>query len=68
MKWPPRGGASLQRSSAVALPAAPDGPGPGDVAPPFTLRHRFGTDVSLADVVAEGPVLLAFYVFDFGFV
>ena len=38
----------------------------GDRAPDFTLRHTFGTEVSLADTLERGPVLLVFYVFDFG--
>ena len=42
------------------------GPGVGDVAPNFTLRHTFQQDVTLGTYVARGPVVLAFYVFDFG--
>ena len=44
------------------------GPGPamGETAPDFTLRHTFEHDVPLRDVLASGPTLLAFYVFDFG--
>jgi peroxiredoxin len=38
----------------------------GDRAPDFRLRHTIGTEVSLAETVARGPVLLVFYVFDFG--
>jgi hypothetical protein len=50
----------------------PDGtiPGPpavGDQAPDFTLRHTFGRDLNLYATLAGGPVLLVFYVFDFGF-
>ena len=41
-------------------------PDVGDRAPDFRLRHTFGTDVGLAETLAGGPVLLAFYVFDFG--
>ncbi|HUY52464.1 MAG TPA: hypothetical protein VMV92_43295 [Streptosporangiaceae bacterium] len=44
------------------------GPGTGDHAPEFTLRHTFTEQVSLADRLKRGPVVLAFYVFDFGFV
>jgi peroxiredoxin len=42
-------------------------PGPGDPAPPFRLRRSFEEKVSLEDLL-EGrrPLLLAFYVFDFG--
>jgi peroxiredoxin len=41
-------------------------PDVGDPAPQFRLRHTFQEDVSLADLLADGPALLAFYVFDFG--
>lgn len=42
------------------------GPAVGDVAPLFVLRRTFTERVSLADVLHDGPVVLAFYVFDFG--
>jgi peroxiredoxin len=45
----------------------PGTPGVGDLAPGFTLRHTFTEQVSLADRRGRGPVVLAFYVFDFGF-
>jgi peroxiredoxin len=38
----------------------------GDRAPGFRLRHTFDRSVDLADTLQRGPVLLAFYVFDFG--
>jgi peroxiredoxin len=42
-------------------------PGVGDPAPPFRLRRSFEEKVSLEDLLADGrPLLLAFYVFDFG--
>ncbi len=43
------------------------GPGVGDRAPSFDLRKTFEDKVSLEDLL-EGhrPLLLAFYVFDFG--
>jgi peroxiredoxin len=43
------------------------GPGVGDPAPSFRLRKTFEEKVSLDDLL-EGhrPLLLAFYVFDFG--
>jgi peroxiredoxin len=47
--------------------AAPAPPAVGDPAPDFTLRHTFGHDLNLHAALSEGPVLLAFYVFDFGF-
>lgn len=40
----------------------------GDRAPGFTLRRTFNEDVALDDVLAKGPALLIFYVFDFGHV
>jgi len=44
-----------------------DRPGVGDPAPPFLLRKTFEEKVSLDDLLAAGrPLLLAFYVFDFG--
>jgi peroxiredoxin len=47
---------------AVAPPAA------GDAALDFTLRHTFDDDVNLRATLRRGPVVLAFYVFDFGHV
>jgi hypothetical protein len=43
------------------------GPGVGDRAPSFRLRKTFERKVALEDLL-EGhrPLLLAFYVFDFG--
>jgi peroxiredoxin len=41
-------------------------PSPGDRAPAFRLRRTFDEDVSLDDLLARGPCLLVFYVFDFG--
>jgi len=38
----------------------------GDTAPDFTLRRTFEESVSLAELLGRGPVVLAFYVFDFG--
>jgi peroxiredoxin len=46
-----------QRSTAVEV---------GDRAPGFTLRHTFDESVGLAERLDQGPVVLAFYVFDFG--
>jgi len=42
--------------------------GIGDLAPDFELRRTFEESVRLGDLTARGPVLLVFYVFDFGFV
>lgn len=38
----------------------------GDAAPDFTLRRTFEESVSLGDLLARGPVVLVFYVFDYG--
>jgi peroxiredoxin len=38
----------------------------GDRAPLFTLPSSAGQPVSLADSLARGPVVLAWYLFDFG--
>lgn len=42
------------------------GPATGEPAPDFTLRHTFDHEVRLSEALTGGPVLLAFYVFDFG--
>ncbi len=38
----------------------------GDGAPEFTLRRTFEESVVLSDFLARGPVVLVFYVFDYG--
>jgi peroxiredoxin len=40
--------------------------GVGEQAPPFTLPASTGDSVSLSDWLARGPVVLLWYVFDFG--
>jgi peroxiredoxin len=42
------------------------GPDVGDRAPEFALRRGLNEVVELRGLLARGPVLLAFYVFDFG--
>jgi peroxiredoxin len=42
------------------------GPAVGEPAPEFVLRRTFEESISLADLRSQGPVVLAFYVFDFG--
>jgi len=42
------------------------GPSVGDVAPEFTLRRSFDESITLSDLRGRGPVVVAFYVFDFG--
>ena len=41
-------------------------PAVGDAAPSFSLRKTFDENVTLEELLARGPLLLAFYVFDFG--
>jgi peroxiredoxin len=38
----------------------------GDRAPLFSLPSSTGQPISLADHLANGPVVVAWYVFDFG--
>jgi peroxiredoxin len=38
----------------------------GDTAPLFTLPSSTGQPVDLAEALARGPVVLAWYLFDFG--
>jgi len=42
--------------------------GVGDRAPAFRLRRTFEESVGLEQLIAGGPALLLFYVFDFGHV
>ena len=52
--------------TTVTSSTTPPRPAVGDRAPDFTLRHTFTEQVTLADRWRRGPVVLAFYVFDFG--
>jgi peroxiredoxin len=52
--------------ASVTHSTTPPRPAVGDRAPDFTLRHTFTEQVTLADRWQRGPVVLAFYVFDFG--
>lgn len=38
----------------------------GDTAPDFTLRWTFDRSFTLSEALVSGPVLVVFYVFDFG--
>lgn len=38
----------------------------GDRVPLFTLPSSLGEPVALADLLQKGPVVLAWYLFDFG--
>jgi peroxiredoxin len=40
--------------------------GVGDRTPLFTLPSSLGRPVALADCLRDGPVVLAWYLFDFG--
>lgn len=42
------------------------GPHVGDAAPDFTLPRSLDATLTLSQCLAHGPVLLHFYVFDFG--
>jgi peroxiredoxin len=42
------------------------GPQVGDAAPDFTLPRSLEATLTLSECLAHGPVLLHFYVFDFG--
>ena len=42
------------------------GPGVGELAPDFGLRRGPDEHVRLRELLERGPVLLVFYVFDFG--
>jgi peroxiredoxin len=46
----------------------PGRPGVGESAPDFNLRRTFEESVHLGTLLGHGPVVLAFYVFDFGHV
>ncbi len=48
----------------MAEPSSPMGI--GEPAPDFTLRHTFDADVTLTSLLERGPVVVVFYVFDFG--
>ncbi len=52
------------RTESVSASGA--APGPGDPAPAFSLRQTFERHVDLTELTARGPVVVAFYVFDFG--
>ena len=52
--------------TTVTPSTTPPRPAVGDRAPDFTLRRTFTEQVTLADRWSRGPVVLAFYVFDFG--
>jgi hypothetical protein len=42
------------------------GPQVGEAAPDFTLPRSLDAVLTLSECLAQGPVLLHFYVFDFG--
>ncbi|MGH8951804.1 MAG: hypothetical protein ACRDX9_10290 [Acidimicrobiia bacterium] len=49
----------MDQTASTALPT-------GARAPSFSLRRTFEETVSLDDLLRRGPVVVAFYVFDFG--
>jgi len=49
----------MEQTASTALPI-------GAKAPSFSLRRTFDETVSLDDLLRRGPVVVAFYVFDFG--
>ena len=49
----------VDQMASTALPI-------GSKAPSFSLRRTFEETVSLDDLLRRGPVVVAFYVFDFG--
>jgi hypothetical protein len=57
-------GEVLKESPMAATPSEPLDV--GDRAPHFTLRRTFQESVDLDDLLEHGPVVVAFYVFDFG--
>lgn len=48
------------------MTAQPAAPAIGDTIPDFTLRRTFEESISLSELRRHGPVVMAFYVFDFG--
>lgn len=44
----------------------PSGLAVGEIVPDFTLRRTFEESFSLSELRRRGPVVVAFYVFDFG--
>ena len=63
--WPPgyqAGGPDTNTEEEVFMP----GPQVGETAPDFTLPRSLDAVLTLSECLAQGPVLLHFYVFDFG--
>ena len=59
--------AGLRAPCGAMAPMARSTPiAPGEQAPDFTLRQTFDRSVSLSELIRNGPLVLAFYVFDFG--
>ncbi len=62
-----RGRVEGVRSWHNPLMLTPEGPLPvGSRAPGFVLRRTFEESVDFDDLLGKGPVVVAFYVFDFG--
>jgi len=63
--WPSghrAGGPDANKEEEVFMP----GPQVGEAAPDFTLPRSLEAVLTLSECLAQGPVLLHFYVFDFG--
>ena len=63
--WPPghhTGGPDAYQGEEGCMP----GPQVGEAAPDFTLPRSLDAVLTLTECLAQGPVLLHFYVFDFG--
>ena len=56
----------MSGSSRFTTPPRSEPLAVGHAAPDFELRQNFETSVRLSELLARGPVVLAFYVFDFG--
>ena len=63
--WPPgylAGGPDANKEEEVFMPSLQV----GEAAPDFTLPRSLDAVLTLSECLAHGPVLLHFYVFDFG--
>jgi hypothetical protein len=56
------GGPDANKEKEIFMP----GPQVGEAAPDFTLPRSLDAVLTLSECLAYGPVLLHFYVFDFG--
>lgn len=54
------------RRVRLTMTMQPATPTVGETIPDFTLRRTFEESISLSELRRRGPVVMAFYVFDFG--